>query len=84
MGRKGEAPKGEAFLPGTSAKGLREKCRRADNGMDAIRYMAMSMRKRGMELGEIAAALDTSHETIRRWITRAHREGLAGAPRGGG
>lgn len=80
MGRKCVAPKGEAFLPGTSAAELSEMGRRADNGTDAYRYMAMSMRKRGMEIKDIAASLDLPHETIRRWITRAHREGLAGVP----
>ena len=40
MTRKDEAPKGEAFLPGTSAAELREMAKRADNGIDSIRYSA--------------------------------------------
>lgn len=56
--------------------------KRTDNGIDAYKYLAMSMRKKGMELNEISAAFGIPHETIRRWITEAHREGLAGVPHG--
>lgn len=61
MGRKCEAPKGEAFMPGTSAAELSEMGKRTDNGMDTYRYIVMSMRKRGMEIKEIADSLSLPH-----------------------
>ena len=48
--RKAEAPKGKAFLPGVSAEEVRTMAKRASNGIDSIRYMAMYMRKRGQEI----------------------------------
>lgn len=80
MARKAEAPKGEAFLPCTSAAELRKMAKRADNGIDSIRYMAMYMRKCGREIKEISDIIGSPHETVRRWLTRAHREGIAAVP----
>ena len=82
--REAEAPKGKAFLPGTSATTLRKMAKDADNGNDALRYIAMFQRKIGMEYDDIARSLGISIETARRWATRAHREGLAGIPHGKG
>ncbi len=80
MPRKAEAPKGGAFLPETSAEELLTMSKSATNGIDAIRYMAMHMRKIGWEIDQIAEGLGRSPETIRRWLTRAHREGIGGVP----
>ena len=81
MARNAEAPKGGAFLPGTSAAELRKMAKRADNGIDSIMYMAMYMRKCGREITEISDNIGFPHETVRRWLTRAHREGIAAVPR---
>ena len=80
MAQKAEAPKGGAFLPGTSAADLRKMAKRADNGIDSIMYLAMYMRKRGREIKEISDIIGSPHETVRQWLTRAHREGIAAVP----
>ena len=80
MPRKAEAPKGEVFLPGVSAEELRMMSKRAPSGIDSIRYMAMYMRKIGWEIAVIATGLGSTAETIRRWLTLAHREGIGSVP----
>lgn len=80
MPKEAEAPKGGGFLPQQSAEELRARARRASNGIDAIRYMAMYMRKLGWEFDEIAEGAGCSPETARRWITLAHREGIDSVP----
>lgn len=80
MARKAEAPRGGEFLPQQSAEELLERSRRASNGIDAIRYMAMYMRKIGWEIDRIAEGVGRSPETARRWLTLAHREGIDSVP----
>ena len=80
MPKKAEAPKGGAFLPQSSASGLIDMAKRATNGIDSVKYTAMHMRKCGWEIDHIAEGLGRSPETIRRWLTQAHREGIDSVP----
>ena len=79
--RTSKVPKGTAFLRGTSAATLHKMAKDAGDGEDAIRYLAMYQRKMGREIVDIAESLGLSAETARRWLTRAHGEGLAGIAR---
>ena len=79
--RTSKVPKGVDFLRGTSAATLHKKARGSDSGEDALRYLAMYNRKEGREIVDIANGIGVSAETIRRWLTRAHEEGLAGIAR---
>ena len=74
-------PKGTAFLRGTSGATLHKMAKDAVDGEDAIRYLAMYQRKMGREIVDIAENLGVSAETARRWLTRAHEDGLAGIAR---
>ena len=80
MPKKAEAPQGGAFLPQTSAEELIDMAKRATNGIDAVKYTAMHMRKLGWEIDLIAKGLGRSPETIRRWLTLAHRKGIGSVP----
>ena len=80
MPKKAEAPKGGAFLPQSSANGLIAMAKCATNGIDAVKYTAMHMRKCGWEIDRIAESPGCSPETIRRWLTLAHRKGVDSVP----
>ena len=79
--RTSRVPKGADFLRGMSAATLHKRARGSGSGEDALRYLAMYQRKTGMEIAGIASSLGVSAETVRRWLTRAHEEGLAGIAR---
>ena len=79
MARKAEAPKGEAFLPGTSAAELREMAKRADNGIDSIRYMAMYMRHGHNVLGVFSSGLGTT-DSVTMLIDPQKRQQNAAIP----
>ena len=79
MARKAEAPKGEAFLPGTNAAELREMAKRAGGCIGPIRCMAMYEEKRH----EIKRSLTLLDPGTRRsgGGSRGPTVGIAAVPR---
>lgn len=80
MPKKAGAPRSGAFLPQSSTNGLIAMAKRAANGIDAVKHTAMHMRRCGWEIDHIAGGLGRSTETIRRWLTLAHRNGVDSVP----
>lgn len=61
MGRKGSTPAGEEFMPGTSAKELKDLAKREMDALTAKKYTAAYHRKRGLSFKAIGAILLASY-----------------------
>ena len=81
MGRKGSTPAGEEFMPGTSAKELKDLAKREMDALTAKKYTAAYHRKRGLSFKAIGAILLASYHAVRGWLTAMHKGGLEAAPR---
>jgi len=64
-------PAGKHFLPGTTAESMRAKHRDEEDPKAAERLLAYIMRKKGMSIRQICAALNRPYSTVRDWLVRA-------------
>jgi len=71
-------PAGKHFLPGTTAESMRAKHRDEEDPKAAERLLAYIMRKKGMSIRQICAALNRPYSTVRDWLVRAVQAGVGG------
>ena len=66
-------------MPHTSKKRLDRAIRREKNGTVRLRLLACGMRKEGKSIRKIAKNLRKPYSTVRDWLVRMHKRGLAGS-----
>lgn len=78
MVKKSGIPTGSEFLPGTSKKYLQEARKREADPKAANRLLAYIKRKERMSIRRIGSTLELPYSTVRGWLVRAVRDGIAG------
>jgi len=71
-------PAGGRFLPGHGVAGLRRRHGEEKDPVTALRLLAYAKRKEGMTVRRICADIGRPYTTVRGWLVRAARRGIAG------
>lgn len=72
-----KVPKYENFLRSTSKTRLKKMYKKTDKKKEGIRILACIMRKKGMDMKDIAAELEVPYPTVHRWLVAIAREGVS-------